>query len=100
MSKRVIREIDLSSLKIIKLQRTIPISLIVGSLALVFIALRLAPVSDYSRSFNNCIKTTEGFLSTVPGFRSVGRDGLQAMAVSLCNGSTPQQTNDSSSSSN
>tara|TARA_Y100001968_G_C19354646_1_gene716516 strand:+ start:166 stop:465 length:300 start_codon:yes stop_codon:yes gene_type:complete len=97
MSKRVIREIDISSLKKISPERTISISLIVGSLALILIVLRLGPVSDYSRSFNRCIKTTQGFLSTVPGFRSVGQDGLEAMAVSLCNGSTPQQAEKASS---
>ena len=84
-------------MKSITLDRVIIAGLTISSLSLGLIAIRLGPVASYSKSFNRCIRTTTSFLSTVPGFRSAGKDGLEAMSVSLCNGSTPQQVDKSSS---
>ena len=73
-------------------------SIIIGSISLATIAFRLGPISNFSRSFNRCVNTTSTFLSTVPGFQSASKDGLEAMSVSLCNGSTPQRSNEEKSS--
>tara|TARA_Y100001968_G_C19334642_1_gene706155 strand:- start:57 stop:353 length:297 start_codon:yes stop_codon:yes gene_type:complete len=64
----------------------------IASLSLVVMAFRMGSISRYSASLNRCIETTARFLYSVPGFRSAaGKSGLEAMAVSLCNGSTPQK---------
>ena len=69
----------------------------IGSLSMALIALRLGPISRQARVWNSCVTTTVGFLSNVPGFKAAGDDGLEAMAVSLCNGSTPQKAEKPSS---
>ena len=71
-------------------------SVVLGGLSLTAIAIRLGPVARQANSWNECVTTTLNFLSTVEAFRSVGRDGLEAMSVSLCNGSTPQKNENSS----
>tara|TARA_Y100001968_G_scaffold330158_1_gene381229 strand:+ start:1539 stop:1835 length:297 start_codon:yes stop_codon:yes gene_type:complete len=65
------------------------------SFSLILIASRLSPLSDYSKSMNRCVNTTMSFLENVPGFKAAGEDGIEAMSVSLCNGSTPQKADNS-----
>ncbi len=72
------------------------IGVALGSLSLFGIALRVGPMARYASSFNGCVATTVSFLSEVPGFRSAGAAGLEAMSVSLCNGSTPQRNENTS----
>ncbi len=67
-----------------------------SAISLASIALKIGPISRQASTWNKCVETTTGFLSTVPGFRSAGDDGLTAMGVSLCNGSTPQRADNSS----
>ena len=98
MSIESLKSINLIFLKRFTFNRIIAASAIIGSLSLFLIALRLAPVASYSKSFNRCTNTTKEFLSTVPGFLAAGDDGLEAMSVSLCNGSTPQKAEKPSSS--
>ena len=62
-----------------------------GGISLGVIALKLGPISRQAQSWNVCVNRTGAYLSTLPGFASVGSDGLEAMSVSLCNGSTPQR---------
>ena len=90
------KNIILNYISKISIDKILSIAIVLSSLSLALIAIRLGPVSNYSKSFNKCVGTTTGFLGTVPGFQTVGKDGLEAMAVSLCNGSTPQKVENSS----
>ncbi len=56
------------------------------------IAFKLVPISESAQRWNSCVDTTSSFLMELSSFRSTGKDGLEAMSVSLCNGSTPQRT--------
>ena len=62
-----------------------------GGISLIVIAIRLAPISKQANNWNKCVNTTANFLLTVPEFRAAGKQGIEAMAVSLCNGSIPQK---------
>lgn len=66
---------------------------LVACLSLAIIAERLGPINRLAKSWNTCVDTTASFLMTMPSFRSAGKQGIEAMSVSLCNGSTPQRTN-------
>ena len=63
----------------------------IGGISLGVIALKIGPISRQAESWNVCVNRTGAYLATLPGFSSVGADGLEAMSVSLCNGSTPQR---------
>ena len=76
----------------------IVLGVVIGALSLSLIAIQLSPVSRQAKSWNVCVNRTGRYLSTLPGFSSVGSDGLEAMSVSLCNGSTPQREKGSSES--
>tara|TARA_Y100001968_G_C18904658_1_gene502394 strand:+ start:118 stop:390 length:273 start_codon:yes stop_codon:yes gene_type:complete len=64
----------------------------ISFLAMVFL---LIPISTQSDNFNKCVKTTGSFLLTIPGFKDFDKQGINAMSVSLCNGSTPQNRENS-----
>ncbi len=55
------------------------------------ICMRLGPLARQAIIWNGCVQTTKGFLSTLPDFSCTDVGDLQAMAVNLCNGSTPQR---------
>tara|TARA_Y100001968_G_C19268235_1_gene672810 strand:+ start:51 stop:344 length:294 start_codon:yes stop_codon:yes gene_type:complete len=63
------------------------------AIGVISIANSLIPISNHSKYLNSCVKTTGIFLSKVPGFRAIDNKGIDAMSVSLCNGSTPQNNN-------
>ena len=63
----------------------------ISSISLLSIATLLIPISTHSNYHNNCVKTTGIFLSDIPGFKELNSNDLNAMSVSLCNGSTPQK---------
>ena len=94
------KEISLVATKNLNFQNLLIFSAFTSTICLFLITLRMGPISSYSKSMNKCISTTSRFLSAVPGFQSAGIDGLDAMAVSLCNGSTPQKAENSSKTSN
>ena len=95
-----LKEFSIALQKSLTLQNIVIFSAFTSSICLFLIVLRIGPISNYSKSMNKCISTTVRFLSAVPGFQSAGIDGLEAMSVSLCNGSTPQKAENSSNSSN
>ena len=64
---------------------------VLSSISLVIIAIRLGPIAQQAFIWTGCVNTTGDFLSGVPGFESIETDGIEAMSVSLCNGSTPQK---------
>ena len=55
------------------------------------ICLRLGPLARQAVIWNGCVQTTQEFLSALPDFSTTDVGDLQAMAVNLCNGSTPQK---------
>ena len=59
--------------------------------SILLIAVSIIPIANQATSWNNCLNTTESFLSTVPGLKSVDAAGIEAMSVNLCNGATPQK---------
>ena len=67
-----------------------------SAISLLWIAVGITPISKRARTWNSCINTTSKFLSLVPSFTRVGEEGIEAMSVSLCNGSTPQRKEESS----
>ena len=60
-------------------------------ISLAVIGIRLAPIARQANLWNGCVQTTQDFLSGMPGFAETEVNDLQAMAVNLCNGSTPQK---------
>ncbi len=62
-------------------------SVAVAVISLALIAARLGPISGQANGWNRCVKTTSGFLKTLPELGSIDSDGLEAMSVALCNGS-------------
>ncbi len=62
-----------------------------GTLSLLLIAIRLGPIERKAKLWNQCVNTTNEFLEFIPSLRNVGAEGREAMAVSLCYGSTPQK---------
>ena len=68
-----------------------------ASFSLFLIAVRLAPISRSARNWNLCVDTTSSYLVNMPSFQSVENEGIEAMSVSLCNGSTPQRIEQPSS---
>ena len=87
---------NIRAIRNLSIGHILTLSAITGALSLLFIAIRIGPIASYSKTLNRCVQTTSGFLATVPGFQSAGKDGLEAMSVSLCNGSTPQKAEGSS----
>ena len=59
------------------------------------IGIRLAPLARQATIWNGCVETTRDFLSILPDFAATNKEDLQAMAVNLCNGSTPQKVESS-----
>ena len=55
------------------------------------IAMRLGPLSRQAIIWNGCIETTSEFLAALPDFSTTDFSDIKAMAVNLCNGSTPQK---------
>ena len=64
---------------------------LLSTAAIISISALLIPISKQSRNHNNCVKTTSTFLTSIPGFKKLQSNDLNAMSVSLCNGSTPQK---------
>ena len=60
-------------------------------ISLGMIGVRLGPLARQASIWNGCVDTTQEFLSALPDFATTEDGELQAMAVNLCNGSTPQQ---------
>ena len=60
-------------------------------ISLMVIGIRLLPLSRQSTIWNGCVQTTKDFLTALPDFVAADAGDLQAMAVNLCNGSTPQK---------
>ena len=60
-------------------------------ISLAVIGIRLTPIARQANLWNGCVQTTQNFLSDIPGFAQTEVNDLQAMAVNLCNGSTPQK---------
>ena len=65
-------------------------------ISLAVIGIRLGPIAHQANLWNGCVQTTRNFLSDIPGFAQTEINDLQAMAVNLCNGSTPQKEERSS----
>jgi len=65
-------------------------------ISLALIGIRLGPMARQAKIWNGCVQTTRNFLSDIPGFAQTEINDLQAMAVNLCNGSTPQKEERSS----
>ena len=60
-------------------------------ICLAVICLKLGPLARQAVIWNGCVQTTQEFLSALPDFSTTDVGDLQAMAVNLCNGSTPQK---------
>mgnify|MGYP001263790441 CR=1 FL=1 len=58
---------------------------------LTLISTNLGPISNQARIWNDCVNTTQDFLYGLPNFVATDDSELKAMAVNLCNGSTPQE---------
>ena len=65
-------------------------------ISLAVIGIRLGPIVHQANLWNGCVQTTHNFLSDIPGFAQTEVNDLKAMAVNLCNGSTPQKVQRSS----
>ena len=65
-------------------------------ISLAVIGIRLGPIAHQANLWNGCVQTTQNFLSDIPGFAQTEVNDLKAMAVNLCNGSTPQKEERSS----
>ena len=66
-------------------------------ISLASILFKIEPIAQQANIWNECVMTTQNFLTELPSFEKMDLDELQAMAVNLCNGSTPAQEQDSSS---
>ena len=64
-------------------QKTI---LVIISLGVTYIAIELIPISSKASYWNRCIKTTSETLVKVPTVKSMNINGLEAIAVMICNG--------------
>ncbi len=58
----------------------------IASLLLAIISIELVPISNQSKIWNKCIKTTASFLDDLHGLKEKGKAGREAIAVNICNG--------------
>ncbi len=58
--------------------------------SLIIIGFKLGPITKQAKLWNGCVDTTSNFLSKLPSFASNDMQDIKAMAINLCNGSTPQ----------
>ncbi len=84
-SKRLNFEINSSAFAVLVL------GVCLGSISLTLISARLGPISRQASIWNDCVDTTQTFLSGLQSFYDTEPKELNAMSVNLCNGSTPQK---------